>query len=199
MWHQSSQAVTTNDFCPTRPAVVEGGTQVNTHMQTQIHIALPASLRERVYLLQSHEEVNGKRNNAQPSTVLFQPKLIKIWLPILSKFCLMLGLHVPASVFSNIQFSLILTRKRWYKSWKSFARVLFPASETEFTSPFSTILIIIKVAEKDRQGLCTSWAGLTWTSGKQSYSWKTFVYKSLKGQKWKKKNPLSFKPAHKSQ
>lgn len=60
----------------------------------------------------------------------------------------------------------------------------------KFTSQFSTILIIIKMAVKDRQGLCISSAGLTWTSGKQSYSWKKFVYKSLKGQKTKPKKIL---------
>ena len=47
-WHQSSQAVTTNafHFCPTHPAVTQGGTQIYMHMQTQIHITLISLLRE---------------------------------------------------------------------------------------------------------------------------------------------------------
>lgn len=107
--------------------------------------------------------------------------------------------HACLNILQN-SISLSFWQRKGDKSLESRLQEFYSMlQKLKFTSQFSTIFIIIKVTVKDRQGLCISWAGLTWTSGKQSYSWKTFVYKSLKGQKWEKKYPLSFKPAHKSQ
>lgn len=95
----------------------------------------------------------------------------------------------PVSVFFHIPISL------WFDkgdlSLKSYLHEFYSMLQNmKLISQFATILIAINVAVKHGQGLSISWAGLTWHSGKQSYSWKTFVYKSLKGQKQTKKSIL---------
>lgn len=140
----------------------------------------------------SHEESNIERNNTQPSTVLLEKK--REWdlagffqfFVVLFQFCTHTCLNILQ--YAN---SLLVWQRKGDLSLKSNLQEFYSMlQKLKFISQFATVLIAIKVSVKDGQGLCISWAGLTCTSGKQSYSWKTFVYKSLKGQKQNRKNIL---------
>lgn len=161
-------------------------------MQTQIHIALPALLQERSICYSHMRKSIVKEIILNPLQSYCSPN----WSTSGCLFCqfffkVLFHTWSPHTRLNILQYSSSLScwqKKKGDKSLESHLQEFYSMlQKLKFTSQFSTILIIIKVAVKDRQGLCISWAGLTWTSGKQSYSWKTFVYKSLKGQKRKKK------------